>query len=1074
MPNFISEDEIEQALVQRLRQLYPFDSLNCYTKDPEDLNDRSGRANKRDVILTNRLREAALRLNPEIPPKIVDEALEKLLDRRLAMSLVDANQEIYILIRDGIPVEFEDARGRRHEERVHLIDFNRPGENRYLAVTQLWIKGEHGFRRSDVLLYINGIPLVFIELKNSNVKLKTAFEDNIANYKREIPQLFLPNAFSVLSNDIETKVGSITAEWEYFFNWLRAEDEKEKINREQVKREGTSLGALIAGLFSPERLLDYIENFVLYYKDNQKIIAQNHQFLGVNHAYESFRRREELKGKLGVCWHAPGSGKSFSMIFLVRKILRKQTGNFTFVVVTDREDLDGQIYRNFLHTGTVTKAEAAQPKDSEEMRKFLGQNKRLVFTLIQKFGWPAGKDYPDLSPRSDIIVLVDEAHRTQYRRLAENMRAGLKNAQYLAFTGTPLLGRERKTNQWFGDYVSEYNFQQSIDDGATVPLFYEKRVPQVLIQNEDLNEEFAEIMEDENLDDAQQAKLENKFAQEIEVIKRDDRLETIARDIAYHFPRRGYLGKGMVVSLDKFTAVKMYDKVRRLWKDQIRGLRSQLRRARKEEHRNNLRRQIAYMKSLEMAVIVSEEADEEKKFARQNLNIKPHRRQINYIDVNGHDVEYNFKDPAHPLQLVFVCAMWLTGFDAHTVSTMYLDKPMKDHTLMQTIARANRVTSWKINGIEKTNGEIVDYYNVFRNMRRALRDYALGQEGQQDQPVREKSELFKLLDDAIAQGTSFCAELGIDLTSLLKTSDVFKNVSSFGQYANRLLTKDEWRKGFAVYENTISSLYEASKPEILGRPVVRSVAMFQYLRGVVEAVIQQKDIDAVAVRVGELLDESVVVEGGARLKDTKPEFRITQSGRTWDLSKINLDKLKDDFQQSKYKSIDIADLRAFIQHKLEQMLKENATRLDFATRLQGIIDAYNAGSSSADNYFEQLVKFTRELREESERHIREGLTPDELELFDLLKKEKMTRDETQKVRLAAKSLLHRLREEEPRVLVTDWFKDVQSRGRVRSAMESVLDAHLPKSYDRAVFTEKCNSLFDLMVTYASQGQKWVN
>jgi type I restriction enzyme R subunit len=260
----------------------------------------------------------------------------------------------------------------------------------------------------------------------------------------------------------------------------------------------------------------------------------------VNRAYESFLHREERKGKLGVFWHTQGSGKSFSMIFYVRKIFRKETGNFTFVVVTDREDLDGQIYRNFLHTGTVTEGEAAQPKNSEEMRKFLGQNKRLIFTLIQKFGWPAGKTYPELSPRSDIVVMVDEAHRSQYKTLAENMRAGLKNAQYLAFTGTPLLGRGRKTNQWFGDYVSEYNFQQSMDDGATVPLFYKKRVPQVLIQNEDLDDDLADIVEDENLDDAQQAKLENRFAKEIEVIKREDRLETIAADIVYHFPRRGY------------------------------------------------------------------------------------------------------------------------------------------------------------------------------------------------------------------------------------------------------------------------------------------------------------------------------------------------------------------------------------------------------------------------------------------------------------------------------------------------------------------------------------------------------
>jgi type I restriction enzyme R subunit len=473
-----------------------------------------------------------------------------------------------------------------------------------------------------------------------------------------------------------------------------------------------------------------------------------------------------------------------------------------------------------------------------------------------------------------------------------------------------------------------------------------------------------------------------------------------------------------------------------------------------------------------MAVIVSEEAEEEKKFAKQSLTIKPHRDRMNRLDEHGHDVEFNFKDPANPLELVFVCAMWLTGFDAPTLSTLYLDKPMKDHTLMQTIARANRVTSWKINGVEKRNGEIIDYYNVFRNMRKALKDYAQGQEGQEDQPVREKKELFKLIDDAIAQGMAFCGELGIDLTALFQSKDVFKNLDTFNEYADKLLAKDEWRKGFSVYENTITSLYEACKPEILGKPIVRPVAIFQYLRGVLDAIIQQKDIDAVALRVGELLDESLVVDDTGGLEVSATEFRIEQSGKTWDLSKINFDKLKADFQHVKHKNIEIADLRAFIQHKLEQMLKENATRADFATRLQGIVDAYNAGSSSADNYFEELIRFTKDLKEESERRIREGLTEDELELFDLLKKDKMTTEETQKARLAAKALLHRLLEESPKVLVQDWFKDVQSKSRVRSTVESVLDSHLPKSYDRIVFTEKCNNVFDLMVNYASQGLKW--
>jgi type I restriction enzyme, R subunit len=1071
MPNFISEDQIEQALIQRLQHQLGYDVLNCHTDDPDDLNDGSGRADKREVVFVDRLRNAALRLNSGVPESAIDDALSKLLEKRQAMTEVAANREIDTLIRDGIPIQFENKEGRTQDERIRVIDFQNPENNEFLAVSQLWVKGERGYRRPDVLLYVNGFPLVFIELKNSNVKLKSAYESNVAAYRSEIPQLYLTNAFCVLSNGLQTRVGSITAEWEHFFTWLRVDNEKEKVNRETLEQKGETLARVIDGLFPKARLLDYVEHFIFYYNENQKIIGQNHQFIGVNKAYDAFLNRKEKQGKLGVFWHTQGSGKSFSMIFLVRKIFRTITGNFTFVVVTDREDLDGQIYRNFLNTETVKKSDTAEPKDSEEMRKFLGQNKRLVFTLIQKFGWPKGKEYPLLSKRDDIVVIVDEAHRTQYKTLAENMRHGLPHAQYLAFTGTPLLGRDRKTNAWFGDYVSEYNFQQSMHDGATVPLFYQKRVPEVLIQNEDLSDEFYQILEDENLDDARKEKLEKKFSTELEVIKRDDRLETIAKDIVYHFPRRGFLGKGIVISVDKFTAVKMYDKVQRLWKEQLRELQGRIRKSASEIEKERLKKRLDYMRRVEMAVVVSEEAGEEEKFKKQGLDIKPHRDRMNRIDEHGHDIEYNFKDPQHPLQLVFVCAMWLTGFDAPTVSTLYLDKPQKDHTLMQSIARANRVTSFKVNGVEKKTGEIVDYYNVFRSMKKALKDYAQGAEGADEPPVREKSELFVLLDDAIKQAADFCGSVGVRIDKLLKTTDVFKNVEQFKQYADILLTKDDWRKAFAVYENTLSGLYEASKPEILKKPdVVRTIAVFQYLRGVIDAVIEQTDIEAVGRRVGELLDESVVV--AKESNDLARGYGILKRGKKWDLSRIDFEELKRDFKGAAYRNIEIADLRAFIQRKLEQMLKQNRTRAEFAQRLQEIIDQYNAGGTSNENYFDELLKFTKELKAEDERHTREGLTEDELELFDLLKKDKMTKEETQKVKLAAKALLHRLREEAPPVLVQDWFKDGQTRKVVRSAVEGVLDAQLPSSYDRVLFRKKCDDVLEMMLDYASHGLKW--
>lgn len=1069
MPNFISEDQIEQALVQKLQLVHGFDALECFTSDPADLNDNSGRNDKREVILLDRVRQAAEKLNPGLPAKAIDEALEILTQRRHAMTLVAANQEVYALIRDGIPVKFDDTQGKPQQEKVKLISFSDPAANEYVAVTQLWIQGSKGWRRPDVLLYVNGLPLVFIELKNSNVALRTAYDDNLTNYRGEIPQLFHTNVFCVLSNGLETRVGSLTADWEHFFPWLRVDDEKEKINRETIREKSESVPRVIEGLLRPERLLDYTENFVLYHRGKNKIVAQNHQFIGVNRAYERFLRRKELEGKLGVFWHTQGSGKSFSMIFYARKILR-QANHFTFVIVTDRDDLDRQIYTNFLDTGTVTKADAAQPKNSEQLRDMLGQHKKLVFTLIHKFRWEQGGKYPSLSDRDDIIVIVDEAHRTQYKSLAENMRAGLKKAGYVAFTGTPLLGKGNKTEQWFGEYVSEYNFVQSMDDGATVPLFYQKKVPEMRNQNQELSDEFYELLEEAELNDLQKAKLEKEYATELQVIRRPDRLDAIAEDIVKHFPNRGYLGKGVVISLDKFTAVRMFDRVERLWKEEIKRLTGEVSKS-EGAHKANLKKRLDWMRRVEMAVVVSEEAEEEKKFTEEGLDIARHRKRMNLFDKHGHDIEHNFKDPEHPLQLVFVCAMWLTGFDAPTVSTLYLDKPQKDHTLMQTIARANRVTSWKINGVEKKNGEVVDYYGVFRNMEKALKDYAQG--ASEKRPVEDKSGLMKLLEDAIAQAVLFCRPKGVLIEGLLESDDIFKNLEDFERHANTLISKDEWRKGFAVHESTITGLYEACKPEVLGQPVVRKVAVFQYLRGIIDTIIHQQDLDEVSKKISELLDASLVVDEKYKVAspDAPGKFSIHR-GKVWDLSKLDFDKLKAKFKTATYKNIEIADLRAFLEKKLEEMLRQNTTRRDFAQRLQEIINRYNAGGSATQNYFDELVKFTQEMQAEDERHIREDLTVDELEIFDLLKKDKLTKDEEQRVKLAAKALLERIQRPMPRLFVQDWDKDTQSKIQVRSTVEQVLNETLPESYDRAVFTEKCNRVFDLMLDYASQKRKW--
>ena len=1074
MKNFLSEDDIELAVLKEmLAQELPWRPLNCFTANADDLNDKSGRTDKSEVVFKDILKTYLNKLNPNFPEKAIDMAAQEISKGRRAMTLINANIEVYKMIREGVPVNYDNENGKEEQGFVKIIDFDVPENNDFLAVQQLWIKGEIGYRRPDVILYINGLPLVLIELKNNNVSVKNAYADNLTNYKKELPQLFWYNAVTLLSNGRETRVGSFTATWEHFGEWLRIDDEKERPDKKEIRANSNSLRYTVNGLCTQPKLLDYIENYILFNNNAFKVSAKNHQFLGVNKAIDAFSDRKEREGKLGVFWHTQGSGKSFT-----RKIFRKFEGNFTFLVITDREDLDTQIYRNFLHMGACTKADTSRPKNSAELRDVLTTNKRYIFTLIHKFRYDKGKKYPVLSERDDIVVIVDEAHRTQYASLAENLREGLPNAQFIAFTGTPLLGKEKKTNAWFGKYISEYNFAQAIDDGATVPLYYDKRLPELQVANDDLNEDLAEILEEENLNEQQQQKLEDKFATTMEVITRDDRLETIAKDIAYHFPRRGYLGKGMVICVDKYTAVKMYDKVKKYITEQLKSLRKESQNCTNEADKQELKRVIGYLSRMEMAVIISEDGDEKEKFKEKGLNIQFHRDRINELDVNGHSVEDNFKNPEHPLQMVFVCAMWLTGFDAPTVSTLYLDKPMKNHTLMQTIARANRVAPGKRNGL------IVDYYNVFRNIKKALKDYGQGEEADPDQnpggenPVEDKSELIILLDESIQATKGFCKNHDVDLDKILASEETFSKMELFDDYADILLAKDEVRKEFNVYDNTCFGLYEACRPDILKyREKYRIVEVIHYLRGVIDSHVGQANIERAEQRISELLDQSVLTtEDGLQIVGEPPQGNYSIKGykRELNLASIDIEKLKKEFPEKKHKHIEIADLKAFISHKLELMLEQNTTRAPFLERFQAIIDKYNSGGSMTEDYFNDLVDFVDKLKKEDERHIELGLTEEEMELFDLIRRDKLTKQQEQGVKNAAKHLLKRLREEKPKILIQDWFRDSETKEQVKNAIELVLDHDLPaEPYGRKEFAEVSNKIFDHVYVQASLGKGWV-
>ncbi len=1075
MRNFIFEDDIEQAILHRLNaEPLCYDIIRC---DPDlskrdDTNDGTGRANKKECVLPDIMLSSLRKINPDIPDEHLVRVVRDFRRDFTGTDIVATNYKLYKQIRNGIKITVR-KNGKEDFAFVKLLDFAKPTNNTFTAVSQMWIQGKVYFRRPDIIVFINGMPLVFIELKNSIVKVEEAYNKNLKDYLKDIPNLFAFNQVCVLSNGLETKLGAFNATYDYFFEWLKVTSEKEILNREAIANAETvsdsSVKYFVDGLLDKNRLIDYIENFILFQNQSVKIIAKNHQFLGVNNLIQSVKNRKELNGKLGVFWHTQGSGKSYSMVMFARKVRRKIEGNFSFLVITDREDLDTQIHKNFVRTEVIGAKEECQPKNGKQLREFLTTNKAFIFTLIHKFRYDKGKKYPVLSTRDDIIVLVDEAHRTQYKDLAENMRTALPNANYIAFTGTPLLGSKRLTNQWFGNYVSEYNFAQSVEDGSTVPLFYSRRVPEVGLENDFLDDDVVDIIEDENLNEDETRLLENSSSRILEVIKRDDRLDKIAQDIAYHFPRRGFLGKGMVVSVDKYTAVKMYDKVQHYWKIEKQKIVGERNTAPTKERREELTKILDFMNKVQMAVIISEEADENEKFAKHGLDIATHRARMNAITTDGKDIEDRFKDENDPLQLVFVCAMWLTGFDVPSMSTLYLDKPMKGHTLMQAIARANRVSPGKSCGI------IVDYVNVFKYMKKALTEYATGDDGT-EYPAKDIDKLIHYIDGAIDEADAFLLALGIDIGKIIENGNTLDRLDDLRAAYDTIIVNDKDKEKFKVILNTLGNLYDAAKPEIFEKDWHNEkFSPLVYLHGLFYKTIDDEKIARARLRMAGLLDNSVSAnENFVNCVREKPAEYMVKATKVIDLSKIDIEELRKEIKTAKYKAIEIDDLKAFIEKALEQMLNRNCTRNKFAERFKRIIDSYNAGGTENEDYYEQLVKLVEELKKENERANVEGLSEEELEIYDLLLTgKKLTKIEEQKVKLSAKNLYKNLTKNKSNLFVIEWYNDEQPKAKVRLAVEKSLNADLPESYDQTSFQTKIDLLMNHFIDMSVQGYGWV-
>ena len=1005
----------EETLVQQTTAEYLEQELgwrSVYAHNAEDFGPDSllGRTSDREVVLTRVLRAKLEALNPGLPAAAYDDAVRQIVTVASTQSLTATNRDKDGLIRDGVQVTFRTTKGERVRQRLRVLDFDRPENNEFLCVRELWVRGDLYRRRADIVGFVNGLPLLFMELKNVSKDIRAAYEQNFLDYKDTVPHLFHHNGLVVLANGVEARIGSVSSRFEHFHEWKRLAEEQPGV---------VAMETLLKGVCDRANLLDLVENFILFDEsagEPKKILARNHQFLGVNRAVAAVRDRKNRAGRLGVFWHTQGSGKSYSMVLFTRKVHRKLGGNFTFLVLTDRDDLDTQIYKTFAGCGVVDNdRDPCRAASGEHLAELLAQHKAHVFSLIQKFNQTvaAGEAY---SRRDDIIVITDEAHRTQYGTLALNMRGALPNASYIGFTGTPLFKDDEITRRVFGEYVSTYDFQRAVEDRATVPLYYDARGDKLGVAVQDLNERIAERLAalEEDITaggvDVQQ-RLERELGREYHILTAGKRLDQVARDFVRHYATAWESGKAMLVCIDKITCVRMHRLITFYWDERIRELEAEVARATDEQDELYRRRQIEWMRRTQMAVVVSEEQNEVRKFAQWDLDIIPHRKLIKegidlpeslrqlpqYRSKQRLPLDEAFKAEEHPLRVAIVCAMWLTGFDVPSLATLYLDKPLKAHTLMQAIARANRVHEGK------NNGMIVDYCGILKNLRKALATFAgtgdggRNGEGGETEPARPDAELLADLNEAIGLVRTFLAERGATLEAIVQGSGFAKNaaIQAAKEAANE---NDLTRKRFEVLCRAVFAKFKACIN-------IEGINRYREDYGAINIVYNslqqdraQADITGIIRELQEVVDEAIETRDGASADDTADVY---------DISRIDFDRLRREFERSSTKRTTVQNLKTVIEQRLQRMLRQNPLRTDFQQHYETIVADYNREKDrvTIEKTFEELFRFELQLDDETRRAVREGLDEESLALFDLLRKPDLSPDEIRRIKAVAVALL---------------------------------------------------------------------
>ncbi len=1039
MTLFTEDNLVQATTADYLETQLGWESVFAYNNEDFGKDSLLGRSNDLEVVLTRYLREALVKLNPNLPDIAYDEAIRTFTEYTTTQSLIQINKEKYELLKDGIQVSFKNQKGEQKKQKLKVIDFSNPKDNHFLCVRELWIRGPLGRRRADVVGFVNGIPLVFMELKNVHKSVQAAYEENLVTYKERVPQLFHHNGLCILGNGIEAVVGAFSSPFKFFREWKRLKEEDKGV---------VDMETLLKGICTKANLIDIFENFILFDESSRsltKILAQNQQFLGVNKAIEAVEQRKERDGKLGVFWHTQGSGKSYSMVFFTRKVHRKLGGNYTFLVLTDRDDLDTQIYKTFAGCGLADNdKDECRASSGKHLTELFSQHKAFVFTLIQKFHKDVDPTKP-YSNREDIIVISDEAHRTQYGRLALNMRNAIPQASYIGFTGTPLFkGEDQVTKDIFGDYISTYDFQRAVEDGATVPLYYDARGEKLKISTTSINErvvktieKYEKELEESNKTDKEKKdirlKLEKDLRQDYHIITADKRLSQIAKDFVEHYSTAWESGKAMFVCIDKVTCVRMHDVVQEEWKKRIEVLKSTEKKITEPEEMVFLERQIAWMEETQMSVVISEEQGEIAKFRKWGVDIEPHReRMINGFDTAGDeriDIETAFKNTDHPFRVVFVCAMWLTGFDVKSLSTLYLDKPLKTHTLMQAIARANRVNEGKNNGL------IVDYCGILKNLRKALATFA-GYDGNGDPgdgpeagPVKPADEdLIADLAEAIALIKAFLKEKNVELDNINKFTGFERN-KAINDTKEAVNQNDQTRKRFEIMCREVFKKFKAC---INIKPQVND---YRHDYDAINIVYKSLIDDRNSANITEIIRElHGIINDAVKVRDN-----YEGDGYLYDISKIDFERLRQEFEKSSRKNTTVQNLKTVIDTKLAEMMKQNPLRTDFQQHYQDLIKDYNNEKDrvTIEKTFEKLLKFYDDLDREEKRHLREELPDqDSLFIFDLLKKEKLSKAEIARIKKVAVELLTKLKEIMSRM--ADWKANQATRAQVKTEIYNFL------------------------------------